>query len=554
MLSELTIENVAVIEKAQVEFGEGLNVLTGETGAGKSILIDSINAILGNRTSRDLVRNGAEKAVIWATFTDITAAAKDLLTQAGYEVEDDLLVSREITLQGKTTCRIGGKPATASILKEVCSLLINIHGQHDNQTLLCPEKHLAVLDAFAQNSDLREEYHASYVVLRDIVRQLKALTMDEGEKQRRLDILQYEVDEIENAALRDGEEEELGELRDRIRNAEHIMQALTQTYASLENEDGESNAVELLSTGNEALSAISSLSEEYRAAAEKAAELYYGAQELASDIKELIEGFDFNPAELDRIEERLDLIHKLKRKYGQSIAEVLKYGQSAAEELESIHFSEEKIEKLMQQRKNAGADAKHKATALTENRKQAFERFANQIAQSLQFLNMPGIVLKLQYEEGKLGPNGQDIVEFLISTNPGEPPKPLAKIASGGELSRIMLAIKSVMADKDAISSLIYDEIDTGVSGLAAGRIGEKLKQTAHSHQVICVTHTAQIAAQADRHLLIRKTVQGERTFTEIEPLDADGRIKELARIISGDRITDLALANAREMLQLAGA
>lgn len=554
MLNELTIENVAVIEKVCVRFDQGLNALTGETGAGKSILIDSINAILGNRTSRDLVRNGAEKAAIWASFTDLPQSVQKKLADAGYaEEEDELLLYREIHTDGKTSCRINGRPATATLLRELSADLINIHGQHDNQVLLCPEKHLAVLDAYAQNENLRTDYYASYVVLRDIVRQIKALSMDEEEKQRRMELLCYEVDEIDAAALTDGEEETLMEQRNRIRNAQKILDALGMAYGALQGEETR-GGIDILGDTVQSIEEITPLSAEYKALSEKLNEVYYAAQDAAESIKSLLDEFDFDAADLDATEERLDLIYKLKRKYGDSISAILAYGEKAREELDTISFSEEKLEKLSAQRKIAFAEAKEKAEALTRNRKEAFLRFTEQITESLRFLNMPGIVLELAYQESKIGPTGHDVVEFLISTNPGETPKPLAKIASGGELSRIMLAIKSAMADNDHIGTIIYDEIDTGVSGLAAGRIGKKLKETAGGHQVICVTHTAQIAAQADHHLLIQKSVSGDRTFTEIYSLSPDARISELARIISGDQITELALANAKEMLEMAEA
>lgn len=554
MLNELTIENVAVIEKVCVRFDRGLNALTGETGAGKSILIDSINAILGNRTSRDLVRNGAEKAAIWASFTGLPESVQKKLSEAGYaEEEDELLLYREIHIDGKTSCRVNGRPATATLLRELSSDLINIHGQHDNQVLLCPEKHLAVLDAYAQNESLRADYYASYVVLRDIVRQIKALSMDEEEKQRRLELLRYEVDEIDAAALTIGEEETLIEQRSRIRNAQKILDAFGAAYGALQGDETR-GAVDILGDAMQSVAEIADLSGEYKALSEKLNEVYYAAQDAAISMKEQLDAFDFDAADLDAAEERLDLIYKLKRKYGETISEILAYGEKAREELENITFAEEKLEKLSAQRKTAFAQAKKKAEELTENRRAAFVRFNQQITESLRFLNMPGILLELAYEEAKIGPTGHDVVEFLISTNPGEAPKPLAKIASGGELSRIMLAIKSAMADNDQIGTIIYDEIDTGVSGLAAGRIGKKLKETAQGHQVICVTHTAQIAAQADHHLLIQKTVSGDRTFTEIHALGPDARVSELARIISGDQITELALANAKEMLQMAGA
>ena len=555
MLNELSIENVAVIEKAEVRFGAGLNVLTGETGAGKSILIDSINAILGNRTSRELVRSGASKAAVWATFTELPAEARAALEAAGYDAEDELLLYREIGADGKTSCRVNGRPATAAILREIGASLLTIHGQHDNQSLLTPSKHLGILDGYAQHEALLQEYGQAYRALREVEKQITALSMDEGEKQRRLDLLRYQVEEIEAADLVEGEEEQLTEQRNKIRHSQKILDSLGAAYAALQGGEEFQGGVDLLGEAGGQVEGIGALSEEFSSLAEKLNDLYYSAQDLAAEIKDMLDGFDFDPSQLEEIEGRLDLLHGLKRKYGQSVGEVLSFYEKARAELDTIEFSDQKLAELTERRDRLYRGAAALAERLSRARKKAFEGFSAEIAACLQFLNMPGIRLALACQKVPLGPAGQDDLEFYISTNPGEEPKPLAKIASGGELSRIMLAIKSVMAEKDHIPTVIYDEIDTGVSGLAAGRIGQKLRETAESgHQVICITHTAQIAAYAKSHLLIEKAVENQRTYTSVRALEEEDRVRELARIISGDRVTELALANAREMLQLAGA
>ena len=555
MLNELSIENVAVIEKTDVHFGPGLNVLTGETGAGKSILIDSINAILGNRTSRDLVRSGAQKASVWATFSDLSREVCTLLANAGYEPEEELLLSREIGQDGKSSCRINGKPATVGILRELGEALITIHGQHDNQSLLNPTNHLGILDEYAQNDALLAQYRDVYHTLRDAQKQMSGLVMDEGEKQRKLDLLRYQTQEIEAAELQQGEEEELEEQRSKIHHSQQIIDSLGAAYNALQGGDDYEGSIGLLGQAHEQLGQINEFSSEFAAFYEKLGELYYAGQDLAGDLKTALDDFEFEPAMLNEIEERLDLLYKLKKKYGPTVADIEAYYEKAMQELETIEFADQKLEEL-QQRCNA---LQEKATAcaaqLTAARKKAFAAFSTAIMQSLHFLNMPNIRFSLVAQQIKLGPTGADAMEFFISTNPGEEPKPLAKIASGGELSRIMLAIKSVLAEKDHIPTVIYDEIDAGVSGLAAGRVGKKLQETANSgHQVICITHTAQIAAYAQQHLLIEKSVTGERTYTKVRQLEKEERVAELARIVSGDKVTELSLANARELLELSDA
>ena len=550
MLSSLQIENVAVIQKAEVHFEPGLNVLTGETGAGKSILIDSINAILGNRTSKDLVRTGAAKAVIRAAFEQVPPAVLDKLEQSGYERSEALLLSREITAEGKSSCRINGMPATAAVLRELCGGLININGQHDSVGLLNPAHHLGVLDDYAQNRTVFQEYYTLYRELVQVKRELDTLITDEAEKQRKIDLLQYQVQEIEDAGLTAGEEQTLENRRKVLSNASAIRDRLAQSYALLSGSDDAAGAVDLLGEASNAVDAAAQLDPALSAAAGQLLDLYYNAKDVAADLIGRLDAYDTNDAELDEVEQRLDLLYRLKRKYGSTVEDVIVFGQKAREELENIQHSQQRYDALQAEKLRLYAKAREKAEVLTQTRLKAFEELNTRISGTLDFLNMPGVRMTLRHTRGPLASHGQDSVEFYISTNPGEAPKPLAKIASGGELSRITLAIKNAMADKDAVPTVIYDEIDSGVSGKAAGRIGEVLRQSAQGHQILCITHTAQIAALADCHLLIQKNVSNERTYTEIHPLDENGRVEALARLISGDHVTELSRANAREMLQ----
>ena len=550
MLSSLQIENVAVIQKAEVHFEPGLNVLTGETGAGKSILIDSINAILGNRTSKDLVRTGAAKAVIRAAFEQVPPAVLDKLEQSGYERSEALLLSREITAEGKSSCRINGMPATAAVLRELCGGLININGQHDSVGLLNPAHHLGILDDYAQNRTVFQEYYTLYRKLVQVKRELDALITDEAEKQRKIDLLQYQVQEIEDAGLTAGEEQTLENRRKVLSNASAIRDRLAQSYALLSGSDDAAGAVDLLGEASNAVDAAAQLDPALAAAAGQLLDLYYNAKDVAADLIGRLDAYDTNDAELDEVEQRLDLLYRLKRKYGSTVEDVIAFGQKAREELDNIQHSQQRHDALQAEKLRLYAKAREKAEVLTQTRLKAFEELNTRISGTLDFLNMPGVRMTLRHTRGPLASHGQDSVEFYISTNPGEAPKPLAKIASGGELSRITLAIKNAMADKDAVPTVIYDEIDSGVSGKAAGRIGEVLRQSAQGHQILCITHTAQIAALADCHLLIQKNVSNERTYTEIHPLDENGRVEALARLISGDHVTELSRANAREMLQ----
>ena len=549
MLSSLQIENVAVIQKANVHFEKGLNVLTGETGAGKSILIDSINAILGNRTSKDLVRTGAAKAVIRAAFEDVPPAVLDSLEKAGYERSEALLLSREITAEGKSTCRINGMPATAAVLRELCGGLININGQHDSVGLLNPARHEGILDAYAQNSAEYQAYYAIYRELVGVKKTLDAMITDESEKQRRIDLLSYQVQEIDDAGLTAGEEQMLESRRKVLANASTIRDRIAQCYALLSGGDEAPGAVDLLGEASNAVDAAAQLDGELSAGAGQLLDLYYTAKDVAADLIGRLDAYDTNDAELDEIEQRIDLIYKLRRKYGDTVEDILAFGERARKELEMIQSSQERVEHLQKEQRRLYTLAREKAEALTQTRLKAFDELNKRISGTLDFLNMPGVRMTLRHSRGPLASHGQDSIEFYISTNPGEAPKPLAKIASGGELSRITLAIKNAMTDKDAVPTVIYDEIDSGVSGKAASRIGEVLRQSAEGHQILCITHTAQIAALADCHLLIQKNITNERTYTEIHPLDENGRVEALARLISGDHVTELSLANAREML-----
>ena len=549
MLSSLQIENVAVIQKANVHFEKGLNVLTGETGAGKSILIDSINAILGNRTSKGLVRTGAAKAVIRAAFDDVPEAVLDSLEKAGYERSSALMLSREITAEGKSSCRINGMPATAAVLRELCGGLININGQHDSVGLLNPAHHEGILDAYAQNRAEYQDYYAVYRELVKVKRELDAQITDESEKQRRIDLLSYQVQEIDDAALTAGEEQTLESRRKVLANASTIRDKIAQCYALLSGDDETPGAVDLLGEASNAVDAAAQLDGELSASAGQLLDLYYNAKDAAADLIGRLDAYDTNDAELDEIEQRIDLIYKLKRKYGDTVEDILAFGEKARQELGLIQSSQERVEHLQAEQHRLYVLAREKAETLTQTRLKAFEELNKHISGTLDFLNMPGVRMALHHARGPLASHGQDSIEFYISTNPGEDPKPLAKIASGGELSRITLAIKNAMADKDAVPTVIYDEIDSGVSGKAASRIGEVLRQSAEGHQILCITHTAQIAALADCHLLIQKNIANERTYTEIHPLDEEGRVDALAHIISGDHVTELSRANAREML-----
>ncbi|MDD2955235.1 MAG: DNA repair protein RecN [Oscillospiraceae bacterium] len=554
MLSELYIQNIAVIEKASVTFSKGLNIFTGETGAGKSILIDAINAVLGSRTSKDLVRTGEKKALVTALFQDLGAASREMLTSLGYEPEEDgsLLMMREIASDGKTSCKLNGRPATAAILKEVAQNLITIHGQHDNQALLSPEKHLGFIDDFGGTATLLEEYRGEYAALQDLRRELERLTMDDMEKSRRIDLLSYQVDEISAAELFAGEEEQLRARKKIIANAARILENLHCAHDILFGGDNAEGVVAQMEELGGNLEFASGYYPELGEISARVQEMRYELEEDAEEVRSLLDEVEVDPGELNRIEARLDLIYQLKRKYGSSEEEILEYFAKAQEELDSISRSDELADKLRHELSLVEKKTEILAKNLSERRQTAIEAFAGRVGEELRFLDMPAVRFVVDRQDTELTARGMDRVEFLISTNPGEPPKPIGRIASGGELSRIMLSLKNVIADSDQVDTLIFDEVDAGVSGRAADRVGQKLKEVSRGRQIICVTHLAQVAAFADNHLLIEKTVSEGRTFTGVQALDRAGRVSELARIMGGEAQTPAVLQSAGEMLSRA--
>lgn len=556
MLTSLQIENIAVIEKAEITFDKGLNVLTGETGAGKSIIIDSINAVLGERTTRELVRTGAPVAKVSALFFGLSHAAEQVLKSLDLEPEEDgsLLIQRSISSDGRSACRINGQTATVSMLRQLGSELINIHGQHDSQSLLSSEKHIGFIDALAQDEELLVEYRGLYAAYVKIRRALNELQMDEEEKLRKIDLLRFQIDELEAANLQIGERETLTQERTRCLNAEKILQSLRLAYDAINGTEETAGASQLLTDAAAGLQDAARYYGAIESTAQEMLDLSYNLESYADEIRNAFDTLSYDPGDLEQIEERLDLLYKLSRKYGETEEEMLVYLEKARAELDEITFSEERVQKLDEERRETVRKIKALAATLSDVRRQAGERFARQVEAELSYLDMPHVRFIVHHEQVKPGPNGADEIEFLISANPGEPPRPLAKIASGGELSRIMLAIKNVLSGSDEIGTLIFDEIDTGVSGRAAQKIALKLKQVSAGRQVICVTHLAQIAAQADCHLLIQKTVRDDQTYTQVDALDFEGRKRELARIMGGmDEITPLQLQSAEELLRAAG-
>ena len=550
MLSQLFIKNVAVIESASIDFENGFNVFTGETGAGKSILIDSINAVLGGRTSRDLVRTGENKAVVTAVFTDVSEKAQRLLDELGYELEDgeELLVSREISAEGKSVCKVNMRPATASVLKQLSSVLIDVHGQHDSAVLQNPELHIGYIDSFGNTENELSAYKEAYKNYRETERAIKKISMDDSDKAARIDMLKYQIAEIENAAIEEGEEESLLALSKRIKSSENIMELISETVSALDGTDDMEGALEGLSIAVKNAGLLSEYFPGFDGLSEKFQEMYYEFEEFANDVKNAADELDFDPELQNRTEKRLDQIFRLKRKYGGSVESLMEYYQKAVAELENIEFSEEKLDELNKKLSVLQGDMEKKAQLLTEKRLAAAKAFETSVAEELSYLNMPSVRFSVNFERTDFIDSGCDNLEFYIATNAGEPLKPLAKIASGGELSRIMLSIKNVLADKDNVDTLIFDEVDTGISGSAAQKVGKKLKQVSQGRQIICVTHLAQVAAYADAHLLISKSTENGRAFTSVESLDDEGRINELARIMGGD-ITDALKKSAKELL-----
>ena len=551
MLSQLYIENIAVIRQATIDFQQGFHVFTGETGAGKTILISAINAVLGGRTFKEIIRTGETRATVSALFTEIPAEICSKIEKLGYPLEDNqLLVQREIDLSGKGQCRLDGRPATAAMLREVCSLLIDIHGQHDNQELLSAEKHLGFLDSYGAYPQEMADYAAAYEQMCDCVARLEKLQMDESYKLQRMDILQFQLKEIGEAKLTAGEEEQLVEQQKRIRNAERITESLGAIYTLL-NGDGEEmrGALEALEEVSSELDTAAKYLPDFEGYGEKLSDAYYLLEELGSRARDTLEDADFDPRQLNAIEDRLDTIYKLKKKYGGSIADILEYYEKISEEYQSLELSDELTARLQRELDGANLVLRDAAKALTARRLTAAAAFSQRVEAELAYLDMAGVKFSITRREKPYGPTGADEMEFMICTNTGEEAKPLAKIASGGELARIMLAIKNVLAEKDGIGTIIFDEVDTGVSGRAAQKIGRKLAEVARHRQVICVTHLAPVAACAAHHYRIYKTVEAGRTFTRVEELNRSQRVQELARIMVGENITESALKSAEEML-----
>ena len=550
MLSLLHIENIALIQSADIRFESGFNVLTGETGAGKSIVIDSIGAVLGERTSKELVRTGTDSASVSALFTGLDEDTLSLLDRLSLPREEDgsLLIQRDIRLEGRSTCKINGAPATVSMLKQLGPRLVTIHGQHESYELLSPEVHMEYLDSFAGLESLLAEYQAAYRTLRETQRKLEALQTDEGEKARLSDLLHYQIDEIEAANVRVGEREELEAQRELIRNSEKIASALELLRGLLSGDEESEGLLAGISQAAAQAGRVAAYLPELADASQKLQEAGY----LLEDVDAILHGtaVDFDPALQESIEERLDLLYKLGLKYGGSEEKILEYLEDCRIRLHQIEFSDEERERLEAQYETQKTAAIALAKELSEQRKAASKQFISQVKGELAFLNMPGIAFETEIQRVPLYHMGCDKLQFLVSANKGEPPKPMSKIASGGELSRIMLAIKTVLSGKDKVDTLIFDEVDTGISGAAANKVGQKLKQVSQNRQVLCITHLAQIAALADHHFLISKHVEGERTYTQVQGLDFEGRKREVARIIGGDQVTDLQLEMAGEMLK----
>jgi len=551
MLTSLKIENVAIIESAAIEFGCGLNVMTGETGAGKSIVIDSINAILGERTSRDLIRTGTDCAKVYAVFEDINDSVKTELSENGIDCDDDVLImNRIINRDGKNTCRINGVPVTVSMLKSIGKELINIHGQHDNQTLLSPESHITFVDSFAEDSELIERYQSAYSELCKVRNELKNLTTDESSKAQKIDLLTYQIDELEKSDIKVGERDELIARKNLINNSQKVIGYLNEAYNALRNDGA---ALDCINCAESEISQAAAFLDTMSEASQKITDLKYELEDVAEVVRDALGGLDYDESELDEIEERLDLLYRLSRKYGETEEEMLEYLDNARSELDKISFSDERVKELEHLENELLKKAENLAARLTLTRIEAGESLSRAIRGELEFLDMPNVEFIVNREETELTKSGQDNIEFLISPNAGEEPKPLAKIASGGELSRIMLAIRNVLAGLDSVGTMIFDEIDTGVSGRAAQKIALKLRSVSKGRQVICVTHLAQIASQGDVHLHISKAVKDGKTYTKIKSLLDEERVSEIARIMGGMEITQLQLESAKEMLSAAG-
>ena len=548
MLSLLHIENIAVIDRADISFDQGFNVLTGETGAGKSIVIDAISAILGERAYRDMIRTGTNKASVRAIFTDVPQLA--WFADNDVEYDPETVIQREIHLDGKNICRVNGTLVSVSILRKLGMQLINIHGQHDSATLFDEDNHLSFLDAFGDNEQLRGAYAEKYEAVAKLRREIDKMTMDEGEKLRRMETLRYQIAEIEKAELEIGEDEALEERRKILQNAEKLSNGMDTAVECLYG--GESDgAAGLLAQAEYALARLAKFSDSFAAMHERVSDLMYQVHDVAEEVRDARDDLSYSADELDQIESRLDVIHKLRRKYGVTCEDILNYLDKAKKELDEIEFADDHLERLKKKLKKAEKEAWDAAKELRKNRQETAVTMADRILTELAQLDMPRVQFTCQFTETELTANGADAVAFYMSANAGEALKPMSKVASGGELARIMLAMKNVLAEKDQVNTLIFDEVDTGVSGRAAQRVAEKLRSVASHKQVLCVTHLPQLAALATTHLLIAKSEREGRTYTTVTPLDVEGRKKELARIIGGTNITETTLKSAEEMLRL---
>ncbi len=551
MLTALHIENIAVIEQADIDFAPGFNVLTGETGAGKSIVIDAIGAVLGGRTSRELIRTGAHTASVTGLFTGV--CAPDWFAQAGVACPDgEVQIRREIRADGKSVCRVNGVPVTATVLRQLGIRLINIHGQHDAQQLFDESTHLYYLDQFAGNSALREAYAACYRTMQHIREELERFQMDEAEKQRLADRLRYEIDEIEAANLTPGEDETLRARRKLLQNAEKLSAGLAGSVGALYGDDEAQGAADLLAWAERTLSSLSGYGERLEAVHERLSELVYQVRDVAEELRDLRDSFEYSEDELEQIESRLDLLHRLCRKYGPDAAAILDYCEQARRQLDEITYANEHVARLNQQLAQAAAEAEAAAEALHKSRDTSAQALSARILSELAQLDMPRVQFECEFERTALGPDGFDAVRFLMSANAGEALRPLSRVASGGELARIMLAMKNVLAEQDEVPTLIFDEVDAGVSGRAAQKVAEKLRAVARTKQVLCVTHLPQIAAMADTHFSVEKEERDGRTYTRIERLSQTRRIEELARLTGGAVTTQAQLDGARELLESA--
>lgn len=548
MLEQLTIKNVAVIDRLEVSFKSGVSVLTGETGAGKSIIIDSINMILGSRANKELVRRGTEKAEVEAVFT-MTDAVRELLEENDIDAEDDcVIIRRRVTSEGKSSARVNGAAVNLNLLRDIADMMINIHGQHDNQALLTPAKHIMFLDAYARNSEAHAAYKAQYDRMCAIKKRLNSLQTDEQARMQKIDLLSYQVNEINSAGLEAGEEEELSAQRRLLENAEKINECAERAYVNLYDYPDGRSAYDMISEAVEAMASIAEISPELNSAYEALSSAMYTIEDAAHEVRSFSDGIEFDEQALDEVHERLDLINKLKRKYGGSVEAVIEFGRRAQQELYDIETSDEQTAELKSELDEVNKKLKAAAAELTKERSAAARKLEKEIENALHELNMEKAVFSVSVKPQDYSPGGADFVEFMIATNPGEEMKPLVKIASGGELSRVMLAIKSILAKSDEVDTLIFDEIDTGVSGEAAQKIADKLKAIGEDKQVICITHLPQLASSADNHFLIVKNVDGELASTTLKELDFDGRVKELARIVGGGSAGE---EYAREMLKI---